>query len=168
MKKIGIFYGSTTGSTGNLATTVANTLNVDKADVHDVSGASPEAVLDYDVLLIGSSTWGYGDLQDDMEFFLPKLTVLNLTGKKVGLFGCGDSSAYPDTFCNALAEIKEQLSTTGCTFIGDVPSEGYTYEDSRAEEDGQLIGLLIDDMNEDHLTGDRLTRWLGVIQKSLS
>lgn len=167
MKKIGIFYGSTTDSTRNLATVIANILNVNEADLHDVADAEPKSVLDYDVLLIGCSTWGYGDLQDDMEFFLPKLTVLDLKGKEVGLFGCGDASSFPDTFCNALAEIKEELTPTGCIFIGSVPAGGYSYEASRAEEDGQLIGLLVDEMNENHLTGERLTRWINSVQQAL-
>lgn len=58
MKKIGIFYGSTTGTTQEVAQQIADCLGVDETDVHDVASTSPSAVGDYDVLIIGASTWG--------------------------------------------------------------------------------------------------------------
>lgn len=167
MKKIGIFYGSSTDTTQGIANTIANTLGVDSANVHNVADASAEDALAYDVIILGSSTWGYGDLQDDMDFFLPKLAALDLNGKEVALFGCGDSDSYADTFCDAVGEMHDQLSGTGCTFIGAVPAEGYNYDATRAEVDGQLLGLLIDEMNEDNLTGERLSRWIEAVKQSL-
>lgn len=167
MKKIGIFYGSSTDTTQAIAQTIANTLDVDSAHVHNVADATAEDALAYDVILLGSSTWGYGDLQDDMEMFLPKLAALDLAGKQVGLFGCGDSDSYADTFCDAIGEMHDQLAGSGCTFIGAVPAEGYNYDATRAEEDGQLMGLLIDEMNEDNLTGERLSRWIEAIKAEL-
>ena len=65
MKKIGIFYGSTTGNTESVAKTIAEKLGLADGDVHEVSELNADAVAAYDVLLLGSSTWGAGDLQDD-------------------------------------------------------------------------------------------------------
>ena len=165
--KIGIYFGSTTDTTRGLANIVANIMGIESDDVHDVATAAADSALNYDTLLIGCSTWGYGDLQDDMEFFLPKLAKLDLTGKKVGLFGSGDSRSFSATFCNALAEIKDELTPTGCTFIGTVPAEGYNYEDTLCEENGRLIGLLVDEMHESQMTPDRLTHWITSIKKDL-
>lgn len=134
MKSIGIFYGSSTGTTSDLAQKIASALGVDSANVMDVANADAAAAAKYDVLLLGSSTWGLGDLQDDWESFLPKLKGENLSGKKVGLFGCGDASSYSDTFCAALGTIKAELANTGCTFIGAYPAEGYSYDETTAEE----------------------------------
>ena len=61
-----------------------------------------------------------------------------MTGKKVALFGCGDSSSFSDTFCSAMGEIHDGLAATGCTFVGQVDASGYTYDDSAAESGGKL------------------------------
>ena len=163
MKSIGIFYGSSTGTTSDLAQKIASALGVDSANVMDVANADAAAAAKYDVLLLGSSTWGLGDLQDDWESFLPKLKGENLSGKKVGLFGCGDASSYSDTFCAALGTIKAELANTGCTFIGAYPAEGYSYDETTAEENGQLIGLCVGDANESDQTEARMERWIAAM-----
>ncbi len=167
MKKVGIFYGSSSGTTETLANDIAAQLGVAPSDVHNVASADVATAESYEALLLGSSTWGFGDLQDDWEGFLPKLAEANLAGKVVALFGCGDSSSYADTFCDALAEIKDQLSGTGCTFVGAVAPEDYEYDSSRSEEDGKLIGCCIDEMNQSDLTAERIERWLAEVKKSL-
>ena len=106
--KIGIFYGSSTGTTQSLAEQIALKTGVSKADTHDVADAAPDTIDGYDCLLLGSSTWGDGDLQDDWYGFLDKIKTRDLSGKTVALFGCGDSESYPDTFCNALGTIYEE------------------------------------------------------------
>lgn len=159
MKKIGIFYGSSTGTTAELAQKIAKAVGAE-AHCYDVADADPASVADFDVLLLGSSTWGIGDLQDDWEGFLPKLAEQNLSGKVVALFGCGDSDSYPDSFCEALAQIKEGLSGTGCKFVGAYAPEEYNYDATRSEEDGKLIGLCVDDVNQSDLTDARLQTWL--------
>ena len=64
-KMTGIFFGSTTGTTESVAARIAERLGVAQADVHNVAAASVEDVKKYDLLLLGSSTWGSGELQDD-------------------------------------------------------------------------------------------------------
>lgn len=65
MKKIGIFYGSSTGTTESVAHTIAQKLGVASNDVHDASKLTGEMVKEYDVLVLGTSTWGCGELQDE-------------------------------------------------------------------------------------------------------
>lgn len=167
MSKIGIFFGSSSGTTEELAKTIAGRFGVDAADVHDVASADAAALANYDLLLLGCSTWGMGDLQDDWADFLPKAASQNLNGKKVALFGCGDSSSYSDTFCDALAEIKEQMEGTGCQFIGAYAPEGYSYDETRCLQDGKLIGLLIDEVNESGETSGRIDTWVAEIKAAL-
>lgn len=118
-KMTGIFFGSTTGTTESVAARIAERLGVAQADVHNVGAASVEDVKKYDLLLLGSSTWGSGELQDDWPGFLDKLGKEDLSGRRVALFGCGDAGIYSDTFCDAMAEIRDGLASTGCTFVGD-------------------------------------------------
>ena len=76
--------------------------SVEDKDIHDVSNASPADVAPYEILLLGCSTWGAGDLQDDWDSYLGKLKKLDLSEKTVALFGCGDSASFSDTFCDAI------------------------------------------------------------------
>lgn len=167
MKKTGIFYGSTTGTTESVAGMIAGKLGVSSADVHDVSKMTADMVNSYDVLLLGTSTWGDGELQDDWYDGVRLLKELNLNGKLVGLFGCGDSESYADTFCDAMGLIYEELKDTGCEFINGVTASGYTYSSSVAVIDGQFVGLAIDEMNESGMTDERVTAWTEYIKTLL-
>ena len=54
MKTIGIFYGSSTGTTEGIAKRIAEKLGVEDKDIHDVSNASPAAVSSKKALDINS------------------------------------------------------------------------------------------------------------------
>lgn len=154
----GIFYGSTTGTTEAVAEDIAKQLGIESSDIHNVADVSADEVNKYDLLLLGSSTWGCGELQDDWYGFLDALKAKDLVGKRVALFGCGDSGSYPDTFCDALGLIFEGLQATGCTFIGAVEPEGYEVTDSLIFNEGQLVGLAIDE-SDPGKTDERIAAW---------
>lgn len=158
MKKIGIFYGSSTGITAEVAEMIAKDLDVAKADIHDVAKSSPSDVAPYDVLIFGSSTWGSGELQDDWYDFLDGLESISLAGKKVAIFGCGDES-MSNTFCSAVGEIYERLQSTGAEFIGFFQADDYEFDESRAFVDGVYVGLLLDNINKEELTPARVKAW---------
>lgn len=166
MANIGIYYGSTTGNTQDLAEKLAKALSVSASDVHDVSSAKADFSA-YDVVLFGSSTLGLGDLQDDWESFIDNVKDADLNGKKVALFGCGDSSSYSDTFGDAIGKIYEVVKNKGVTLIGQVSTEGYTYDSSEAIVDGRFVGLLIDEDNESDLTDQRVALWVEDLKKSI-
>ena len=79
MKTIGIFYGSSTGTTEDIAKRIATKLGVDASNLYDVAKASPSDLGNYEALILGSSTWGAGDLQDDWYDFLAKVKKLDLS-----------------------------------------------------------------------------------------
>ncbi len=166
MSKIGIYYGSTTGNTQEVAEEIAKELGVANSDLHDVSKADT-SYSDYDVILFGTSTLGLGDLQDDWEDYIDKVKKADLSGKKVALFGCGDSSSYSDTFCDAMGKVYEVVKSKGCTLIGKVSTEGYTYDDSEAVVDGQFVGLAIDNDNESDQTSQRISNWVQELKKEI-
>ena len=86
MEKIGIFYGSTTGITESVAYRLAELMHVKKEDIHDVARSKPSEIGQYELLLLGSSTWGSGDLQDDWYDFLDGIETLDLKDKTIALF----------------------------------------------------------------------------------
>lgn len=158
MKKIGIFYGSTTGNTAVVAREIAAALNVADADVYDVATTAPSKVGDYDVLILGASTWGAGDIQENMADFIDGLESLDLRGKDVAVFGCGDES-MTDTFCDAVGQIYHRLRNTGANFIGDFNTDGYVYKHSDAVKGGRSVGLLIDMVNHPEMTEPKVKAW---------
>ena len=83
--------------TESLAAKIAARTGVAQTDVRSVADASADEAEGYDLLLLGSSTWGCGELQDDWYDFLDALKRKALSGKRVALFGCGDSASYPES-----------------------------------------------------------------------
>ena len=166
MKKTGIFYGSSTGVTAEVAEDIAKLLNVPAADIHDVAKSAPSDVEPYDLLVLGSSTWGAGDLQNDWYDFLDGLEALNLRDKQIAIFGCGDES-MSDTFCGAVGIIYTSLQTTGARFIGSFDADGYEFDESPAFIDGVYVGLLLDQVNKEELTLSRLKGWTDKIKSEV-
>ena len=165
MKKTVIIYGSSTGTCQSIAETIANNLGV--SDILDVAKVPAAQVNVYDNLLLGTSTWGAGDMQDDWYSGIKEIKNANLAGKTVALFGCGDSQSYSDTYCDGMGEIYRELQGTGCNIIGQVPTDGYTYDDSTAVVDGHFVGLALDDVNEGNMTEARIDAWIDSIKDSL-
>lgn len=168
MNKIGVFYGSTTGTTEDVAHRIAEKLNVPNGDIHDASKLNDELVKEYDVLVLGTSTWGAGELQDDWYDGIKVLKKADLSHKFVALFGCGDSDSYSDTFCDGIGILYEELKDTHCTFCGATDPSGYTFDSSVAVINGKFVGLPLDEVNEDGKTDERIAQWTEALKKNVS
>ena len=110
MNDVGIFYGSTTGNSGDVANDLVKIFGTDKAQSFDVSKANSKDLEKFDNIILGTSTWGIGDMQDDFEEFLSQIKIADLAGKKVAIFGLGDQDGYPDSFVDAMADIRDALA----------------------------------------------------------
>ncbi len=166
MKKISIIYGSTTDNTKETAGKIAEQLNEFNPQVKDVAKCSAEDFTDADFLILGTSTWGLGDLQDDWYEMLSQLKSVDLSDKTVALFGLGDSSGYSDTFVNGMGELYEFFAGKRCNIIGSVSTSEYNFDDSRAVIDNEFVGLPLDADNESDLTDGRVAAWVENIKKS--
>ena len=167
MKKTGVFYGSSTGTCEELANQIAKKLGVSSTDVHSVDKMTADKIKEYEVLVLGTSTWGDGELQDDWNDAVETLKKMDLSGKTVALFGCGDSESYSDTFCDGMGILYEDLKDSQCKFIGFVPDTNYTYNSSVSAVDGHFVGLAIDDVNEGDKTDERVSAWTDEIRGSI-
>ena len=87
------------------------------------------------------------------------LKEADLEGKTVAIFGCGDAESYPDTFCGAMGEIYNAVFDKA-TVVGSVSTDGYTFDDSEAVQNGQFVGLALDDVNESDKTEARIDAWI--------
>lgn len=164
MKKTGIFYGSGSGNTEQVAEKLAKKLNINKEDVYNIGETPIDKMTEYDYLLVGSSTWGFGEIQDDWN--LSKLESLDLSGKKVAVFGTGDSSSYSDTFCDAMGQLAEAAGKAGAVLVGNhVDISDYSFDSSVSEKGGSFCGLPIDEDNEPDKTDARIERWVEQLNK---
>lgn len=157
MSKTIVVYGSTTGTCESIAQTLGDQLG---AEVINVSDLTANQLAEADNIVLGTSTWGAGELQDDWYDGVNVVKSGNLSGKRVALFGCGDSASYSDTFCGGMKELYDAAVAAGATVVGAVPTDGYTFDDSDAVVDGQFVGLALDDVNEDDKTSERISAWL--------
>ena len=156
MKKTVVVYGSSTGTCESIANTIADKLGTEAINVADMTA---DTIADNDVLLLGTSTWGAGELQDDWYDGIDVLKEADLEGKIVAIFGCGDAESYPDTFCGAMGEIYNAVCDK-VTVVGGVSTDGYTFDDSEAVQNGQFVGLALDDVNESDKTEARIDAWI--------
>ncbi len=122
MPKALIVYGSTTGNTEAVAQQISGVLedkglevtlkNVTDASVEELGG-------DYDVTVLGSSTWGEDEIefQEDFDPFYQDMGKANLKGKKVAVFGCGDSSY--EYFCGAVDQLEEKMKELEADLVNE-------------------------------------------------
>ena len=156
----GIFFGSDTGNTENIAKMIQAQLGKDVADVHDIAKSSKEDLEGYDILLLGIPTWYYGEAQCDWDDFFPTLEDIDFNGKLVALFGCGDQEDYAEYFLDAMGTLRDVVEARGATIIGHWPTEGYQFEASKAlVDDKHFVGLGIDEDRQPELTAGRVTAW---------
>lgn len=165
MKKTVIIYGTSTGVCEDLANRIGTKLGVD--NIINVTNLDDNVIADNDNLILGTSTWGAGEVQDDWYDGLRIIKSANLNGKTVALFGCGDSESYPDTFVGGMAEIYHAVTDAGAQVIGAVATEGYTFDDSESVIDGKFVGLALDEVNEDSKTDERIDAWVTEILPGL-
>lgn len=120
MSAILVVYGSTTGNTESVAERITSTLSKagNAVSLKNASDVSPKGLAEgYDLVILGCSTWGDEDieLQDDFIPLYEKLEECGLTGKKVAVFGCGDTS-YTH-FCGAVDAIEEKAEKLGAVIV---------------------------------------------------
>jgi flavodoxin I len=164
MKKIGIFYGSSTGNCEIVAMELQQRLGKEQVDVYDVATCQPNKLSSYQNLIFGVSTWGIGQLQDDWEDFLPVLTKENLAGKTIALYGLGDQQTYADSFVDGLGIMYDYMNDTESRIIGEWPLKGYDFHKSKAVRNNTFVGLVIDEDSQSNQTHNRIEQWIEQIK----
>jgi flavodoxin I len=164
IKKIGIFYGSSTGQTEMVAEKLLQLLGEENADLINVDGATKNDLEKYPFLIFGTPTWGVGEMQDDWEDFSEILEKTDLKGKKVALFGLGDQDTYPDSFADGIGMLYNKIKDR-TRVIGKWPKNGYIFNESEALRDNTFVGLILDQENQAAKTAERLEKWVELLKK---
>ena len=160
---VGIYFATTTGKTEDIAERLHALLP---------SAESPKDLADIDSLneftslngiICGIPTWNTGADNERSgtawDSLLDEIASLNLTGKKVAIFGLGDSSTYTENFCDAMEELHSYFVKAGATMVGYVKKSEYTYEESKSVIGDSFCGLPLDEDSESNMTDNRLNNW---------
>ena len=152
-----IFYATSTGNTELIANKIKEKL--DDFELIDISSDGVKKINDCESVIMGVSTWGDGDLMDDWEDCFEDLKEIDFTGKKLAIFGLGDQYGYEDTFVDAMGIIYEVVKENGAQIYGHTSTDGYDYDQSKAEINDEFVGLVIDEDNQAELTDSRIENW---------
>jgi len=162
----GLYYSTTTGNTETVAGYIAEATGLEATDIGDVSGDDIAAC---DSLIIGAPTWHTGADTERSgtawdEFLYGDLTSLDLTGKKVAIFGMGDQSGYADNYCDAMDELATCFEKQGATIVGMWPTDGYDHEDSKSLRGDKFIGCAFDEDNQPEMSEERAQGWVAQLK----
>jgi len=159
MKPVGIFFGSTSGMTQKSALKIQQAFGKKMAEVFNLKTATVDDMKPFSNLIFGTSAWGIGEMQDEWEMTIDRLSTLDFSEKKVALFGLGDQKEYPESFVDGLGTLYCRLPEKSCV-VGFWPVEGYDFYFSLADRDGQFVGLALDDHNQEDLSDERISKWV--------
>jgi len=167
--KIGLFYGSTTCYTEIAAEKIQENLTLFPVELHNIKDIALNVINNFDIIILGISTWDYGELQEDWEAKWEDISTVDLNNKVVALYGMGDQIGYTDWFQDALGMLHEQVQAGGAYSIGFWPNEGYEFNQSKAltEDKSQFVGLSLDEDNQYDLSDERIQLWCKNVEKEL-
>ena len=94
MKEVALFYGTYTGVTGEVAQKIVNELGADKVDIYNIS-KDGDKMEQYQKLIIGTSTWSIGELQEDWNDFMPKLQKMDFRQATAEALSPGGGRTHP-------------------------------------------------------------------------
>ncbi len=169
---VGIFYATTTGKTEDIAERLHGLIGnanspKDLADLSDLNEFK-----DLDGIICGTPTWNTGaDFERSgtaWDGMLQEIGEMNLAGKKVAIFGLGDSSTYTENFCDAMEELHSFFKKSGATLVGYTSKDDYTFDESKSIVNDLFCGLPLDEDSESDLTDDRLSKWALQLKSEMS
>lgn len=94
------------------------------------------------------------------EIYYSTMEDLKIAGKKVAVFGLGDSVSYAENYADAAGELHDVFENLGCQMLGYTSQEGYLHEASKSIRGDKFCGLLCDAVNQEELTEGRVQKWV--------
>lgn len=167
---IGLFYGSTTCYSEMTAEKIQAILGDEVVDVHNIKEVPLSTMAQYPVLILGISTWDYGELQEDWEALWDDLDGIDIQGKIIAFYGQGDQQGYSEWFVDAMGILHDRLLPLGPRYVGYWPNQGYDFSASRAltPDHSHFVGLALDDENQYDLSQERITHWLAQVMEEIA
>jgi flavodoxin I len=165
MKKIGLFYSFNTKKTTQVAHKIIEHLGTENIEEINAEEVTPAQFSSFYNLILGVPTWFDGELPNYWDEFVPALEDLDLTGKKISIFGAGDQKGYPENFIDALGIMASVVEKRGAALVGFTSTDTYTFESSKAKRGNQFCGLALDFENQVGMNKERIANWCGQLKK---
>lgn len=165
MKKIGLFYGGATAKTAVVALKIQEAFAENEVVLIPIEGATRKEFESFNNIIAGTSTWFDGELPTYWDEFLPEIESIDMTGKKVALFGLGDQERYPDNFVDGIGILAEAFTKSNAELVGFMPVSDYQFTQSRAVKEGHFLGLTLDVENQSEQTEERILKWVAELKK---
>ena len=169
MTKIGLFYGSKRGNTLDAAERIRdefNSIHNGIITIYNIKKVNIQQQFSaHEKLIFGSSTWEDGNLQQHWLRTFPQMDSVDLHGKQVAVFGLGDQYEFSTTFQGAIGILAHKARERGAELVGFWPTDGYTFQESPAVENGKFLGLALDNTTQRELTKDRIKAWVEQLAK---
>jgi len=172
MAKVGIFFGTSTGTTADVADLIKEAFGDDADGPFDIDEleAVKEDFEKYDGFIVGTPTWNTGADTERSgtgwdEVYYTKMPELKIEGKHVAVFGCGDQISYAENFADATGELHDVFEDLGAKMgFGYTSQEGYEHEASKSIREDKFCGLLCDGVNQEDLTDKRVVNWVSQLK----
>ena len=168
---VGIYYATTTGKTEDVADRLHSFFSSAESpkDISDVDDLSELEGLD--AIICGIPTWNTGADEERSgtawDSILDDIGGLSLSGKKVAIFGLGDSSTYTENYCDAMEELHSYFVKAGAEMVGYVDKSSYTFDESKSLIGASFCGLPLDEDSESDLTDSRLETWAAQLKSEI-
>lgn len=171
MEKIALIYGSDTGMTEEVVSSIVDDWSASEIEVIEIFNVKKADFERFDNFIFGLSTWYDGDLQSDWESYYDReFKTISFTGKTVAIFGLGDQYGYGEYFVDGIGILAKTVLENGGKLIGKWSCTEYDFETSKAkiEDENLFYGLALDEDNEPEKTPERLEQWLQQIENEFS
>jgi len=143
-----IVYASLTGNTEESAEILEeafDTLDVE-VELIESSFADPEDYEDYDLVLVGTYTYGAdANLPDEIVDFYEELEDFDLSGKVYGTFGTGDT--FYEKYCKSVDDFNDQFEKTGAVKGAESVKINLNAEEEDAEDLKKMAKDMLDKFN---------------------
>jgi len=165
---VGLYYSTSTGNTEQVAEYIAGLTGIE--DYMDIGDAEPDDILAHEAIIVGAPTWHTGADTERSgtswdEWLYSTLPGMDFTGKKVAIFGVGDSSGYADNFCDATGELYDCFTARGATIMGMTPDQdGIEYEETKSVRDGKFVAKTFDEDGYSDISEERAADWVNQLK----
>jgi len=167
--KIGVFFGSSTGATESAAELIVEKFGSEIAEgpfeIDTLQGNLGKKLDEYEALVVGTPTWNTGADTERSgtgwdEVYYGEMQDLNVSGRKIAVFGLGDQMSYGENYADASGELYDVFENLGCKMMGHTSQEGYEHEASKGIRGSLFCGLLLDAVNQEDQTESRVKNWV--------
>jgi flavodoxin I len=129
-----LVYATYSGATLHAAEIIQDTLKLQGHEVviRNVREIDPAEFQKYPFIIFGTNTWfenkEEGNMNGGYYALKPRLNGVNLAGKKIAVYGLGDSHQYNTTFCKSVDHLIDFIKELQGTIVSSLRVDRFYFE----------------------------------------